>query len=282
MRTFALLMIAAGLASLLGDMQTDASAAFLGLGALAAPLIGGAIGAVGGLFGGGGEQETQTPQLDPRIAELLRTRVGPRGFEIADQLSGRVPGLLDIDFDPTSFQQYMDPFQQEVIGATQADFARQREMAEMSAQQQSVQAGPSGGRGSREAVLQANLVGDVNRNEIEALARLRSGGFQQANQRALQAAGFNLGRLGMEQDALNFGLTGGLPGGAFTGQQIDTQPSGGVWSRILGGAVGGATAGAGFGGGGGGGAGADLTRGIQFNPPTGLFDNARVPFAGRR
>jgi hypothetical protein len=86
-------------------------------------------------------------------------------------------------YDPSSYQAFMDPYQQEVIQGVQGDFDRQRQMAMQSGGQQATAQGALGG--SRQAVLQAQMMGDVNRNEAATLAQMRSGGFQQAQQAAM-------------------------------------------------------------------------------------------------
>ena len=89
-------------------------------------------------------------------------------------------------FSPTDFQQFMDPFTEEVIAATQADIARQGAMQQNQLGASAVGAGAFGG--SRQAIAQ----GEINRNILDQQARtgaqLRSAGFQQAQNLAQQAA----------------------------------------------------------------------------------------------
>ena len=88
--------------------------------------------------------------------------------------------------DPTSYQQFMDPFTEEVIAATQADIARQGRMQQNQLGASAAGAGAFGG--SRQAIAQ----GEINRNILDQQARtgaqLRSQGFQQAQNLAQQAA----------------------------------------------------------------------------------------------
>ena len=88
--------------------------------------------------------------------------------------------------DPTSYQQFMDPFTEEVIAATQADIARQGRMQQNQLGASAAGAGAFGG--SRQAIAQ----GEINRNILDQQARtgaqLRSAGFQQAQNLAQQAA----------------------------------------------------------------------------------------------
>lgn len=100
----------------------------------------------------------------------------------AKTLAGGIPfgmerGLGGIDA-------YQDPYQNQVVAATQGDFAHQRDLAGTAADAEATRAGAFGG--SRAAVLKAGLLGDVNRNEASTLADLRSTGFNQSAAR-LQA-----------------------------------------------------------------------------------------------
>ena len=89
-------------------------------------------------------------------------------------------------FSPTDFQQFMDPFTEEVIATTQADIARQGRMQQNQLGASAAGAGAFGG--SRQAIAQ----GEINRNILDQQARtgaqLRSAGFQQAQNLAQQAA----------------------------------------------------------------------------------------------
>ena len=112
--------------------------------------------------------------------------------------------------DPTAYRQYMDPYQEDVIAAAEADIARQAEMAQRGVAGQAVQAGAFGG--SRAAVAGSEL----GRNYADQMARttsaLRSQGYQQAVDAARQAG------LGMLQGAsTQMQLGQGL--GALAGQQ---------------------------------------------------------------
>jgi hypothetical protein len=90
--------------------------------------------------------------------------------------------------------QFMDPYQQQVIGGVQADFDRQRTMAGNAAADMATKAGAFGG--SREAVLRSEALDGVNRNEAATLANLRSQGYGDAMNRA-SAFGGQLAGLGM-------------------------------------------------------------------------------------
>jgi hypothetical protein len=105
---------------------------------------------------------------------------------------------------------YFNPFEQSVIGGIQSDFGRQRDLAGMSASDQATRAGAFGG--SREAVLRANLMGDVNRNEGITLANFRNLGFENA-----------AGRLMGERERMTQSGLAGLGGMAGVGQAISAE-----------------------------------------------------------
>jgi hypothetical protein len=117
-----------------------------------------------------------------------------------------ITGAQSANYDPTSYQQFMDPFTEDVIRQTEQDILRQGAQQQNQAQASAVGSGAFGG--SRQAIMQ----GEINRNVGDQLARttsqLRSQGFQQAQQAAQQAANQQLrqaqltGQLGVSQAGL--------------------------------------------------------------------------------
>ena len=89
-------------------------------------------------------------------------------------------------FDPTSYQQFMSPFTEDVIAATQADIARQGQMQQNQLAGQAVGSGAFGG--SRQGIAQAEIARNVMDQQARTGAQLRSQGFQQAQQLAQQQA----------------------------------------------------------------------------------------------
>jgi hypothetical protein len=173
---------------------------------------------------GKGSTQTQTQQrtLDPSTQRYLdayraqaRTTAGQgpspfltgagQGYQgLAGNLGfGSQTGLGNIG-------DYYNPFQQDVIAGVQSDFGRQRDLANMSAADQATRAGAFGG--SREAVLRANLMGDVNRNEGITLANVRNLGFENA-----------AGRLMGERERMLQSGIAGLGGMAGVGQAISAE-----------------------------------------------------------
>jgi hypothetical protein len=88
--------------------------------------------------------------------------------------------------DPTSYQQFMDPYTEDVIARTQQDIADKGAQQQLQAQASAVGSGAFGG--SRQAVLQGQIAGETMAEQARTGAQLRSQGFQQAQNLAQQAA----------------------------------------------------------------------------------------------
>lgn len=120
-------------------------------------------------------------------------------------------------YDPRSAEAFMDPYTEDVIRATEADIARQGEMAQKGLAGQAVQAGAFGG--SRAAVAGAELGRNVADQMARTTSALRSQGYQQAQQQAQNAFQNQMAR--MQSGAQLFGALGqGL--GALGGQLAKT------------------------------------------------------------
>jgi hypothetical protein len=109
-------------------------------------------------------------------------------------------------FDPTSYQQFMDPYTEDVIAATQADIARQGAMQQNQVAGNAVGAGAFGG--SRQGIAQGEIARNVMDQQARTGAQLRSQGFAQAQGLAQQQASQALrqaqltGQLGQSTGAL--------------------------------------------------------------------------------
>ena len=115
---------------------------------------------------------------------------------------------------PQAFQQFMSPFQQQVIDTTLQDFDRQAAMGRQGIRDQAFTAGAFGG--GREGVQMAEFDANNLRNRASLLAQLQQQGFTQAqnlaqqnfqNQGALAAqqmglSNFQRGSLGQDVSAL--------------------------------------------------------------------------------
>ena len=87
-------------------------------------------------------------------------------------------------FSPQIAQQFMSPYQQQVIDTSLAEFDRQAAMQEQRIRDQAVASGAVGG--GREGVLQSEFRTGSDRNRLALEAGLRQQGFQAAQQAAQQ------------------------------------------------------------------------------------------------
>ena len=133
-------------------------------------------------------------------------------------------------FDPSSYQQFMNPYTEDVIAATQADIARQGQMQQNQASAGAVGAGAFGG--SRQGIAQGEIASNVLDQQARTGSQLRSQGFAQAQGAAQQAAQQQLrqaqltGQLGQTTGALgtSIGQLGTATAGlGQLGQQMGVQ-----------------------------------------------------------
>ena len=121
-------------------------------------------------------------------------------------VSQGIMGAQGATYDPTSYQQFMDPFTEDVIKRTQQDIADKGAQQQLQAQASAAGQGAFGG--SRQAVLQGQIAADTMDQQARTGAQLRSQGFQQAQAAAQQAAQQQLrqaqlaGQLGVSQAGL--------------------------------------------------------------------------------
>ena len=101
---------------------------------------------------------------------------------------------------PQAFQQFMSPFQQQVIDTTLSDFDRQAAMGRQGIRDQAFTAGAFGG--GREGVQMAEFDANNLRNRASLLAQLQQQGFTQAQNLAQQAFQ-NQGNLAAQQMGLS-------------------------------------------------------------------------------
>ena len=139
-----------------------------------------------------GEDPLQTQAIN-----LARAGVGSFQpfLQAAQTAVGQQAGLTG----PQAFQQFMSPFQQQVIDTTLQDFDRQAAMGRQNIRDQAVTAGAFGG--GREGVAQ----GELERARLSQIGLAQQAGFQQA--------------LGAAQRQQQLGLQSGQLLGALGGQQ---------------------------------------------------------------
>jgi len=155
--------------------------------------IGQGIGAVGTGLGAVGNALGQLPAAqqgyqNQQAAMLQAQALGQAGTQ---QAQGMTAGA-DYNFDPNSYQDFMNPFMNDVIQQQYQDIQRQGDIQKQGANAQAVGSGAFGG--SRQGIQQA----EINRNVLDQQARtgsqLRSAGFQQASGLAQQAAAAQAGQ----------------------------------------------------------------------------------------
>jgi hypothetical protein len=116
-------------------------------------------------------------------------------------------------YDPSSYQQFMDPYQEEVIDQVRKDILERGAMADISARASDIARGGESAFGSRARLGAEERTEALGRGLGEALGGLRSQGFQQAQQTAM-------GEFGRQQQALQQ-LGGGIAN--ISGQRASGQ-----------------------------------------------------------
>ena len=117
-----------------------------------------------------------------------------------------IMGALGANFTPTSYQEIMNPFQEDVIQQQYDDIAEQGRAQLSDFGQRAAGAGAFGG--SRQALAESEIIGNVLDQQARTGAQLRTAGFQQAQAAAQQAANQQLrqaqlaGQLGTAQAGL--------------------------------------------------------------------------------
>ena len=91
---------------------------------------------------------------------------------------------LDSLVGPQAFEQFMSPYQQEVIDTTLAEFDRHQSIADTARRDQAIAAGAFGG--GREGVLAAEAARGAAQSRAGLQAQLLAQGFQQAQAAAAQ------------------------------------------------------------------------------------------------
>jgi len=113
---------------------------------------------------------------------------------------------------PQAYQQFMSPYQQQVIDTTLSEFDRQRQMALAQQQAQAVAGGAFGG--AREGVQRAEYGAQTLQDRAALQAQLLQQGFGQAQQAAAQAFQQQQGLASLQpqlagQEAQQLGTLGG-------------------------------------------------------------------------
>jgi hypothetical protein len=149
--------------------------------------IGQGIGAVGAGLDTMGNALTQLPGAQQQYqnqadAAGLATQQGQAGL---GQAQGMTAGA-NYNFDPNSYQSYMDPYMNDVVQQQYQDIQRQGDIQKQQANAQAVGSGAFGG--SRQGIQQAEMDRNILDQQARTGSQLRSTGFQQASNMAQQAA----------------------------------------------------------------------------------------------
>jgi hypothetical protein len=114
---------------------------------------------------------------------------------------------------PTGYQDYMSPYQQDIIDTTMADFDKQSAQGILGIGQMAAQTGNLGG--GREGVMRSEYQSSSDLNRARLLAQLRQQGFGQAQQAAQQGFAQQM-QMGQQlpawqsQDISQLGQLGGI------------------------------------------------------------------------
>ena len=197
-----------------GDFTTQAEQKASGLGAYAPYLE-----QAGRLAG---EAETTLGGIPTDIAAARGTLTGvPADIAAARGALGTAAGDVAAArgmIGPSAYQQYMSPYQQDVIDTTLAEFDIQAQKGLPLLAQQAIAAGAFGG--GREGVQRAEYQSASDRNRAALQAQLLQQGFGQAQQLAQQAQAQRMGVAGAQAGLAGQQLGLGQAAGALAGQQL--------------------------------------------------------------
>ena len=175
--------------------------------------------AVGG-FKGADLSKVYGPQFvagqDPLQAEAIKVATGAQGlgsYAPFLQTAATQAGQAGQFVGPQAYQQFMSPYQRDVIDASLQEFDIQAQKGLGSIAQSAIQSGAFGG--GREGVARAEYMSASDRNRAALQAQLLQQGFGQAQQAAGQAFGQQQA-LAQQQQALA-GLSPQLAGQQVAG-----------------------------------------------------------------
>ena len=159
--------------------------------------------------------QTMGPQFVAGLSPLQQQAISQAGglgaYEPYLQTAATQAGQAGQYMGPTAYQQFMSPYQQDVIDTTLTEFDRQTQMGLPALAQQAISAGAFGG--GREGVQRAEYLSSADRNRAALQAQLLQQGFGQAQQLAGQA-------FGQQQALANQQLNLAQMAPAFASQQI--------------------------------------------------------------
>ena len=166
--------------------------------------------------------------IDPLVGQKINVGAfAPKiAAESALQQDARTAAAgLESLVGPQAFEQFMSPYQQQVIDTTLTEFDRQQAIADTAMRDRAIQAGAYGG--GREGVLAAESARGAAQSRAGLQAQLLAQGFQQAQAAAAQdlAARQGLGQyqsaLGQQQQAVE---QAGLDATQIAAREAEFQP----------------------------------------------------------
>jgi hypothetical protein len=125
--------------------------------------------------------------MDPLTQQAMGQASGLGSYAPFLQEAATQAGLAGQYVGPTAYQQFMSPYQQDVIDTTLREFDIQTQKGLPGLAQQAIAAGAFGG--GREGVQRAEYLSAADRNRAALQAQLLQQGFGQAQQAAAQAFG---------------------------------------------------------------------------------------------
>tara|TARA_B100001093_G_scaffold468684_1_gene488850 strand:- start:6161 stop:7153 length:993 start_codon:yes stop_codon:yes gene_type:complete len=153
-----------------------------------------------------------------RGSEAIGQGIGAVGTGLGT-IGSAIGQTAQAGFDPTSYQQFMNPYTEDVIQQQYQDIADQGQVQQNQLGAGAVRSGAFGG--SRQGIAEGEIARNVMDQQARTGSQLRSAGFQQAQNAAMQAAQQQLrqaqltGQLGQTTGAL--GQTVGQLGTATAG-----------------------------------------------------------------
>lgn len=168
----------------------------------------------------GGKRETQNSQtgVDPttygRMNQMWQAAQaagaagpspllgGAAGYNTGLQNAGTT-GVNALNGNPVALGQLMDPYQHQVVDATNAQYDHSNAMAQRNVNDQATMAGAFGG--SRHGVAEGVAVAENERNRNSAVSGLLSSGYENAMGRAQGMAGMGFAGAGANA---NLGMAG--------------------------------------------------------------------------
>ena len=160
-------------------------------------------------------QPIKTSVYDPKVAG--RTQLQTDAYTAAGGLGSLV--------GPQAYEQFMSPYQKEVMDTTMTEFDRQQTIGQQGLRDSAIGAGAYGG--GREGVMQAEYMNQGAMNRAGLQAQLLNQGYGQANQFAQQDMMTRQG-LGTYMDQMGQGQQGfeqaGLDAGTLAAREAEYEP----------------------------------------------------------